>query len=992
MAEREPLVDELASAILDGSPIDWDGLDTTSSDSDRGLIGELRLLAALADVHRRQPDVAVVDTAAPVGVWGHLHLLERVGGGSFGDVYRARDTRLEREVAVKLMPAPRAGDAETAAIIREARLLARVRHPGVVTVYDAQQIGDHVGLWMELVRGRTLEEGLAERGAFLPAEVIDIGIALCHAVSAVHDAGLLHRDIKTQNVMRADDGRLVLMDFGVGREVTDASMTSVAGTPLYLAPEIFRGEPATVGTDVYAMGVLLFHLLTGTFPVRARTVTELQRVHASGDRQHVLTARPDLPADLAGVVDRAMDPDPGQRFGSAAELAAALDAVRPRVRSRRRLIGVAASIVLVAGAVIAVNRGWLTVGRGPAVLAPQQWILIGAFTGTTGDASLDAALRQAAVSELEASSHVNVFPATWVREALTRMGRPATTRLDEPLGLKIARQEGLGAFVTGSFALRDGTYQIELHATHVATGRTLATPIEARRTREEVMHAAYGLGRQMRVLLGETGPAIQPMSAPIAPVSSQSLDALRHFALGRALYDDEQAGEALPHFLAAAARDPDFAMAHQYASHCYASLADYDEQRAAMARAAALARRGDERLGSIEREKILADDYALDERFEDAAAHLRAALSLRPGDGRMLASLGQNYGSRRQYAPAIEAFEKALQSYPHRRVRWMLADMYSASGHPDAAAALLAPHRERPFDWIAHAKHLLIAGNRTEARLGLDEAERRTHASANDDWSDLALANADFLRSEGRYAAAVVVLQQAVDRAGRRIAERLELALTSVLLESGRSDDAIARLRRIDIGLSRNRIVHGVLAARAGDLDTATAILAQLEAESSERRAPRAEARVHQLTAEIALARRDYARAHVHAAKAVGAFPTTWTLATLARAQQAAGHLSEAIGTWTTILERPGERTIDWDAPAYAQFVLGRYHIARLLEQAGRAGDARAAYDEFLRLWDRADPDLPAVVDARARRARLTPASGQGAQSTSAGRVPKPAA
>jgi hypothetical protein len=183
--------------------------------------------------------------------------------------------------------------------------------------------------------------------------------------------------------------------------------------------------------------------------------------------------------------------------------------------------------------------------------------------------------------------------------------------------------------------------------------------------------------------------------------------------------------------------------------------------------------------------------------------------------------------------------------------------------------------------------------------------------------------------------------------------------------------------------------VHGVLAARAGDLDAAAGIFQHLEREARDRRAPRPEARVHQLRAEIALASGHVADAHAHAVQAVRAFPTAWTMETLARTQQAVGMTAEAIDTWTTILERGGERTVnDWDAPAFSQVVLAHYALARLLDRAGRVDAARVHYDDFLRRWERADSDLAILADARDRRRRL----GHGAQSTPSGRVPKPAA
>jgi serine/threonine-protein kinase len=171
--------------------------------------------------------------------WGHLRVRERIGGGTFGDVYHAWDPRLDREVALKLLqPGPDTEDTHESSIIEEGRLLARVRHPNVVTIYGAERLDNRVGLWMELVKGRTLQQAVEQGKVFSPAETVDIGMQLCRAVAAVHEAGLLHRDIKPHNAMLADDGRVVLMDFGAGRELDDRSRAALAGTPLYLAPEL----------------------------------------------------------------------------------------------------------------------------------------------------------------------------------------------------------------------------------------------------------------------------------------------------------------------------------------------------------------------------------------------------------------------------------------------------------------------------------------------------------------------------------------------------------------------------------------------------------------------------------------------------------------------------------------------------------------------------------------------------------------------------------
>ena len=168
-------------------------------------------------------------------------------------------------------------------------------HSNIVTIHGAEQIGGQVGLWMELVRGRTLEQVLGQTGSFSTTEATRIGRDLCGAVSAVHSAGLLHRDIKAHNVMLADDGRVVLMDFGTGREVSDGAISDLAGTPLYVAPEVLWRQPASIQSDVYSLGVLVFHILSGTYPVEGRTVSDIRAAHRTGSRVRLRDARPDVP-------------------------------------------------------------------------------------------------------------------------------------------------------------------------------------------------------------------------------------------------------------------------------------------------------------------------------------------------------------------------------------------------------------------------------------------------------------------------------------------------------------------------------------------------------------------------------------------------------------------------------------------------------------------------------------------------------------------------
>ena len=353
MRPTDPAVDDAVRAVLDGTPLDWSGLESSADVDTRALTEQLKLLSAIGAVHRAEPL-----EAGPIERWGHLRLLDRVGAGAFGEVYRAWDTRLDREVALKLLPARTGADDASSPIMEEGRLLARVHHPNVATIYGAELIDDRVGLWMEFVHGRTLEELLRSGHQFSLYEVVEIGLQLCRAVSAVHVAGLLHRDIKAQNVMRAHDGRVVLMDFGTGGERAAVSRHA-AGTPLYQAPEIFAGQPATTRSDVYSVGVLLYRLLTGAYPVHADSLDSLRHAHADNARTDLQALRPDLPAALVLIVRRALAADPDKRYASCDPIAADLLPLR-RQPARRW----AAAAAVAAGLIVAVGlTGWAIRGR-----------------------------------------------------------------------------------------------------------------------------------------------------------------------------------------------------------------------------------------------------------------------------------------------------------------------------------------------------------------------------------------------------------------------------------------------------------------------------------------------------------------------------------------------------------------------------------------------------------------------------------------------------
>jgi serine/threonine-protein kinase len=264
-----------------------------------------------------------------IQTWGSLQILQEIGHGGFGVVYRAWEPALTREVALKIIRPREPNPDALAAILREGQLLARVRHPNVVTVYGAQQIGNEVGLWMELVNGRSLSDLVKRDGPRAAAEAAVIGISLCQATAAVHQAGVLHRDIKAHNVMREAGGRIVLMDFGAGQLLAaprgDDERTT--GTPAYMAPEVLAGGRASARSDIYSLGILLYYLVTGTYPVDGNTWTDFLLAHARFERRPLADVRPDIEPGFVRIVERATALNPDERYATPGAMLADLNTI-----------------------------------------------------------------------------------------------------------------------------------------------------------------------------------------------------------------------------------------------------------------------------------------------------------------------------------------------------------------------------------------------------------------------------------------------------------------------------------------------------------------------------------------------------------------------------------------------------------------------------------------------------------------------------------------
>lgn len=334
----------LAERIADGSPVDWEG-EAGRLPHLAGPMEGLRRIQRIADAQRTliagasEPAVGGLETTTALPpsdppevashTWGPLTIRATLGKGAFGEVFRAYDATLDREVALKLIDGSHGPDAlDTKRFLAEARRLARVRHANVLVVHGAETHAGRAGIWTDLLRGRTLQEYLEQERTIGPREAALIGMDLCRALAAVHREGLVHRDLKPSNVMREEGGRIILMDFGAGVEakprVEGTLASTIQGTPLYMAPEQLRGEAVTPAVDIYALGVLLYLAVSGTYPIEAERYDELLEKHRSGAAVPLRDRRPDLPVEFVQVIERALESDPGRRFPSAGALERAL--------------------------------------------------------------------------------------------------------------------------------------------------------------------------------------------------------------------------------------------------------------------------------------------------------------------------------------------------------------------------------------------------------------------------------------------------------------------------------------------------------------------------------------------------------------------------------------------------------------------------------------------------------------------------------------------
>jgi tetratricopeptide (TPR) repeat protein len=520
---------------------------------------------------------------------GRYRLVEKIGAGGMGVVYRAHDENLDREVAIKVLLPGTLIDADARERFRkEARSLSKLNHPNIATVHDFDSQGDIDYLVMEYVPGKTLRDRISRRP--LPeTEVIDLAIQLADGLSAAQERSLVHRDLKPENIRLTLDGRAKILDFGLAKLIrpstdftTESEISVVAGTLPYMSPEQILGGVVDQRTDLFSLGVVLYEMTTGQRPLANRESSHWIAAILHTPPVPPRKMNPSISPVLDRIILRCLEKDPEKRYQSARELASDLRRIAMAnlstqellpARSRRgSAIRIAALAFLLAALLIA---GGLIFRSGRVhALTPSDTIVLADFVNSTADPVFDDALSQALTVELEQSPFLKILPPAKIRETIRLMGRSPDESLTQEVGREVCQRAGGKAVIWGSIAPLGTQYVIGLTAAECSTGNHLASEQIQSANKEDILEALGKAASHLRSKLGESLSTIQRFDTPLEQATTPSLEALKAYSLGRKTQYRQGNSAAIPLFKRAVELDPNFAVAYAALGISYSNLGE----------------------------------------------------------------------------------------------------------------------------------------------------------------------------------------------------------------------------------------------------------------------------------------------------------------------------------------------------------------------------------------------------------------------------------
>lgn len=539
---------------------------------------------------------------------GPYKVSERLGTGGMGEVFKAYDDRLERWVAIKrIRPGKEDTDENRQRFLREARATAALNHSAIVHVYDIFRDGDSDCIVMEYVDGKTLQS-LTTGGPLDPMQVARLGQEIADGLAVAHEKNILHRDLKTENIIVTPEGHAKILDFGLARPLIsnelDSSLTGkgqLVGTSRAMSPEYVGGDKVDERSDLFAFGVLLYEAVTGHSPFKAQnTLATLKQVivHQQPPTREL---NPAVPQELSDLIDRLLEKAPEERPQSAKEVAAelawisghlssgsltgttrsssqeiaapqgewSLTTTMSHPRLRRYWIGLAVIVVVaLVGAYFLGSRDRLS----PAAPGEKVKVVLGDFQNRTNDPLLDDSLDIAFSTGLEQSRFIDVLPEGQIRAALARMKREPDAPIDIELGTEICQREGAQWLVIGGIVKVGPSYSLSAEIIDPKNQNRIFTAGDTAAGQGDILRVLQRIVRQLRTELGESAAAIEKNSFPLDKVTTHDIEALKMYSLGWTAMSQSNFPEAISLLKKALQRDPQFAMAHAKLGSVYQGL------------------------------------------------------------------------------------------------------------------------------------------------------------------------------------------------------------------------------------------------------------------------------------------------------------------------------------------------------------------------------------------------------------------------------------
>ena len=927
-------------------------------------------------------------TPGPGYLVGHYRLTEKIGEGGMGIVYRARDERLDRDVAIKVLNEKMLAESSSRQRFRrEALTLGRLNHPNIETVYDFHTENGLDYLVLEYVAGVSLDDRM-ERGRPHEDEVADLGLQLVRGLAAAHAQGVIHGDLKPANLRVTPENILKILDFGLARLLaspdartvtTDSSKDPISygGTLPYMSPEQFNGEEPDALSDIYSAGIVLYEMATGTRPFTQRGGL-LREAVLYFPAPPIREKNPKISPGLEAVILKCLEKDRTKRFQSAQELAVELELATTGgswilpywrllfaiKRHRWWAAAVLGVLLLIAGWAV---RRWMQ-GRTPP---PRMSVTVAEFENRTGEQVFDQTPGELIATALAQSPQVYVFPSSRIRDVLRRMEAPENQPIDEKVAREICTREGLQSVIGGSVS-KLGSRYVVVARVQKCNGDLILSADQQFSGQEKLPPAVDEIAATIRRRWGESDAAIQQASQPLATVTSSSLEAIRLYSSGKQeLYRGNFPG-AITLFRKAVELDDNFAMAHEYLGTAYVHQADGERAGAEYGKAAQLSNRVTEK----EREKILGD-YALF-NFDNAAAisHYQVLAVLSPEDPAAHINLAESYRNEFRYDPAIAEVQKALELAASPSVRNNLAIYYYMADRPDDAWREIQQVLKESPDNIKGLNLLgvyyLGRGQEGEARAVWSKMLALGGTAAS--FACAGMADAAWTR--GELEDAVSQLETGVitdaEMSNQYEVTRKQILMAELYLAMGQRTAMADMLSSIRQPSDPELIVLlGRVDARAGRIGAAQQQHRLLEVTSTP--TPRSQSYENVLQTEIARAQRRYPEGVRFAKLAVEHLNSTLAMETLAEAYELAGNDEEAARYYEVMLARRNEHqfeSADW--PALHDVAAARYRLGVLYQSMGRADLARAQFSALMKYAGEGQPTGRMYHDAKTRLEKVT--------------------